>query len=131
MRTYDNLDIVARFQKGLEGLQIWARRIPNSQSRRQMDHVGTVLHQLLTGVFHIAARTAITGRVTNQFNVCIFVEVKRALTVPQRAQTLAARASTVTITDDNADPSNLGVHLNTSRFTVDICMNVGAHVIRS
>lgn len=58
---------IRSFDESFEAPDVGTRRVPDDESRGQMNDRGAVFFELGGNVFHIAARAATTSRVTNDF----------------------------------------------------------------
>lgn len=110
MCSHHYLNRVAVFQELDEIFDIRARRVSYYQPCRQVDHFGTVLDHLISGVLNIPAGTPIAGGIPYQLKFFISVIAERALFLAHSPQAFSARAASVAVTYDDAN-SGLFFHL--------------------
>jgi hypothetical protein len=83
-----------------------------------VDGLCSAVHHFFAGIFNIPARTAITGRVDDQFNRLVSENAEHTFPVSHPSEAFYASAAPVAIADDNAQ---LGCFLIHDSFSLYLC----------
>jgi hypothetical protein len=106
MGPNNNLNSESLFQERFESVDIGTRRIPDDQTRRQMDDFRAVLYHFFAGILDVSTRATIACGVADQLDASFRISAESALTILDGAKALAAGASPVAVTDND---SNFGM----------------------
>jgi hypothetical protein len=110
MRSYHDLYAIAFFEEGFEGANVGTGRIADDQTSSEVNDLRPILYHFFSGVFNVAAWTAITGRVTDQFYFGVGVYAESSLSLFHCPQTFPSCTTSVTIANDYSY-LRVGTHL--------------------